>query len=477
MASNLADQARRASIRAPGKVYYPQALVAITGTMETMRPLEGFETHARYGGAARRIADTIMVAARPTAVRVVRNSYQKPDSYHVEFDARALPLTPKQLRACAVEVYVWNAPYLGAPVPRDANGSPTLRPVIVGLVDDVTSRMDDGGHVVTLDGQDYTALFSEKEWSTKKSPQRRSPAGLRLDLQLEQMLREGDTGGVMRLRVEPESLRDDLPIVGAAYRRTSKKGKPVAEKSSWWDVMYRMAQQEGWILFVDGLDVVLTQPHVLHQHRAGLLPKSRPERPIYRFAWGRNLESLEMQRHLGKERTPVIEVRSYDDRTRQTITGRYPLRGESAATGVGTEREQVQVYQMPGISSETTLRKIARTVYELIAKSEQTVAMGTSDLVDLGGADVLEMRAGDAALLDVDVYNDEELARLPEGTRRARLEAAGFPESVAQYVARNYDVVDTLRGPWRVKEVTIDYSTEGVSVEAELQEYVQVPTE
>lgn len=468
---------QQAATAKPGKSFYPQALVWIHAFMETMRPLEGPELHPRYGGALRTFRDTVMVAVRPQAVRVVRNTYQKPDSFHVEFDARALPLTPKQFRACAVQIFVWNAPYVGAELPMDASGNPTIEPVITGLVDDVTSRMAADGHVVQVDGQDYTALFSQKEWSTKKTKQRRAPSGLRLDVQLEQLLREADVGGVMRLKIEPESLRATLPIVGMASRRTNKKGKPVAEKSSWWDVLYRMAQQEGFILFVDGLDVVLTKPHVLHQARAGLFGHVEQERPVFHFAWGRNLETLELQRHLGKERTPVIEVRSYDERTRQTIAGRYPTTGQTAPTGVGTERDQVQVYQMPGITQERALREIARTVYELIAKGEQKLSASTSDLQDLQGSDLLTMRSGDAFVLDVDVYNTEELIQLPEATRVARLLAAGFPEQVAVYVAYNMEVVDQMRGPWRCSELTLDYGLDGIEVSFEGQEYVRVPTE
>lgn len=476
----MAFDLRRVEVAAtakPGKTFYPQALVGLTAFMETMRPNEGLEQHVFFGGAVRKLRDTVMVAVKPQAVRVVRNSYQKPDSFHVEFDARALPMTPKQIRACSVDVYLWNAPYIGAEVPKDAQGNLLLEPVITGLVDDVTSRMGADGHVVQVDGQDYTALFSQREWSTKKTKQKRQPMGLRLDIQLEQLIREGDPGGVMRLKIEPETLRSGLPIVGAAARRTNKKGKPVPEKSSWWDVMYRMAQQEGFILFVDGLDVVLTKPHVLHAARAGVLGGVEPERPVFHFAWGRNLETLELQRHLGKERTPVIEVRSYDERTRQTLEGRYPAKDQTAPTGVGTNRDQVQVYQMPGITQERALREAARTVYELIAKGEQKLSATTSDLMDLDGNDVLSMRSGDAFVLDVDVYNTEQLMQLPEATRRARLLAAGFPDEVAAFVALNMEVVDQMRGPWRCSELTLDYGLDGVEVSFEGQEYVILPDE
>lgn len=480
MASGLAGRAVSAATKNPAKVFYPRALVRLISFMETMKPPpSSFGLGpSGFGGRARAMGDVIMVVQRPLSVRVVKNTYQKPDSFHVEFDARALPLTPKQIRACAVEIDLWAAPQVDDPEPKDDAGRLLHVPTIVGLVDDVTSSMDDSGHVVQIDGQDYTALFSGREWNSKKTPNRPSPAGLRLDLQLEQLMHEGDPTSAMHLKVEPESLRSTLPIVGAAYRRTSKKGKPVAEKSTYWDVMYRMAQQEGFIIFVEGLDVVLTLPHVLHLHRAGRLGGEPPERPVYELAWGRNLKSLELQRHLGKERTPIIAVRSYDERTRQTLEGRYPSSGETAPTGVGTERDQVHVYQMPGVTQERALKRIARTIYELIAKGEQSLACGTADLKDANGSSLLAMRSGDAMLVKVDVFNREELLQLPEATRYARLIAAGFPDQVARYVARNMDVVDQMQGPWRVKEVTLNYGVdEGISIDIQANEYVKIPVE
>lgn len=477
MPTGLGGRTQAAATARPAKVFYPRALVRIVSFMEPMRPPQGLELNPFVGGGVRQFNNTVIVEVRPTAVRIVRNSYQKPDSFHVEFDARAFPITPKQIRGAAVEIFLWSAPQVDDPDPKDADSLQPAHATLIGLADDATSRLGDDGHVVEIDGQDYTALFTGREWASRKTAQRRSPSGLRLDLQLEQLVREADPGSVMRLKVEPESLRSELPIVGAAYRRTSKKGKPIAEKSTWWDVMYRMAQQEGFILFVDGLDVVLTAPHVLHKFRAGLLGET-PERPVYEFAWGRNLKSLELQRHLGKERTPMIEVRSYDERTRRTLAGRYPANGETAPTGVGTERDQVHVYQMHGVTQERTLKRIARTVYELLAKGEQTLSCGTDDLADLNGSNVLAMRAGDALTVKIDIFNAEELMPLPEATRELRLRAAGFEPQVARYVAHNMDVVDQMRGPWRVKEVTFDYSvTDGITINVQGNEYVKVPPE
>jgi len=473
--AGLADKARAGAQGPAGKVFYPSALVGLAVVMETGRPPEGLELHPRFGGLVRRFNNSVFVPARPSALKVVRNSYNKPDSFHVEFDARMLPIAPKQIRAAAVELFLWNAPYLGAPVPQDAQGNVLLKPLLAGLVDDVASEYGDSGHTVSLDGQDYTALFTGREWD----PRRRSPSGLRLDVQLEQLVREGDPGGVTRLRVEPESLKSSLPIVGSTARRTNKKGQPVKEKSSFWDVTYRMAQMHGFILFVEGMDVVLTKPHVLAQARAGLLRlPSESTQPIRRFAWGRNLTRLEVQRHMGKEINPQIEVRSYDERTRQTYAGRYPAKGQKAATGVGTERDQVKLYQVNGITSEVQLREIARTVYDLIARGEQTVHIGTNDLVDLHGNDLLTMRTGDAAAIDFDVYNTEALAQLSEATRTEWLRAAGFPDDVARFLSRNFDVVDTLRGPMRIKECAFDYSAEsGIEIDVELQDFVNLVSE
>lgn len=468
-AGGVAAQATKAN-----RAFYPQALVVLTARLESLKPPSGFELHPRYGGALRALNSTVMAEVRPLSVKVVRNSYQQPDSFSVEIDARALPITPKQIATCAVEVYLWGAPSADAQWPVDPEGNSLVAPLCVGLVDDVSSRYGPDGHTIAIEGQDYTALFSMREWD----PRRRAPAGLRLDLQLEQLLAEGDKGGQMRLRVEPESLRSSLPVVGAAARRTNSKGQPVREKSSWWDVMYRMAQLNGYILFVDGLDVVLTQPQVLHAYRAaGAVP-------VYRFAWGRNLEVLELQRHLGKERQPVIEVRSYDERTRQTVIGRYPRGQEAPLAGLAVKRstsasnvqkDTVKRYTLHGVTDQATLDRYARAVFELIAQGEQSVTFTSDDLVDRLGHDALRMRSGDAVQLDVDVYNLEELENQPAEVREKRLLDAGFQPSVAAYFARNAEAVRQFGEPFRIRQVTYDFDVDqGLAIEVECQQYVQL---
>jgi hypothetical protein len=465
------------------KIFYPRALVVLTVTMDTLREL-GPVPRSKFGGALfdPNAGRVFTVAVPPSSMRVTRNSYREPDGFEAEMDIRACPLTPKQIRACNVSALLWSSPVDGPPV--DAVGNFTERPIFEGLVDEVTASYEDGGHALRISGQDYTALFSRRQWD----PRRRAPAGKRLDQHLTDLIAEGQVGGAgdMRLRVEPESLRAHLPIVGAKAVRTNKKGKPVVEKSSWWDVMYEMAIGEAFILFVEGTDVVLTRPQVLHESRGGdaqrlsdltALSKRGPQRPVYSFAWGRNLARLEVQRNFGKEVQPIIEVLGHDQRGNKLVV-RYPRKGEKAPVGVGTDRDRVEQAVMDGAASESTLREYARMLYELRAKGEQSLAFGTDDLTDLNGFSVLGMRAGDAAAIDIDVFNTEELLRLDEGTRRERLAAAGFEGDAPDYIARNMDVVDQLKGPFRVREVGIDFSADqGVSIDVECQEFVRLGQE
>jgi hypothetical protein len=465
------------------KVYYPQALVVLTISMETLRD-EGAVPRSKFGGAlVDPEAKTVDVAVRPLSFRVQRNSYQQPDTFDAEMDVRALPLTPKQIRACNASLLLWSSREPG--VPTDAAGNVLVRPLFEGLVDEVTANYEDDGHTVQISGQDYTALFTQRQWD----PRRRAPAGKRLDVHLEELLAEEQgAGAVVTLRVEPETLRASLPFVGAKAVRTNKRGKPVAEKSSWWDVMYEMALGEGYIIFVEGTEVVLTRPHVLHESRAGVaervsdaaaLSLQGKRRPVFSFAWGRNLTRLEIQRNFGKEAQPIVEVVGYNPSTRRRLTARYPAKGQKASVGVGTDPQKIDRHVLEGVASEDVLRQYARNLYELRAKGEQSIALGTEDMTDLKGQDLLDMRAGDAAGLDIDVFNTAELLRADESTRMRLLEAAGFPPNVVAYVARNMDVVDQLKGPFRVREATIEFSADdGVAIDAELQEFVRgVPQE
>lgn len=444
--------------------YYPEARVVVYAT---------FEGTSLAGAGAFGSSLSEPVVAFPTlplSADVQRNSYDQADSWSVDFDHDDFPIAPESLKACAVEIYIYDKGSLRADLASIAGtpARPELEPVVSGLVDSVKVESDgDGGRVVTLEGQDYTALFLQAGWKTtaRTSDGKGSPAsipvGQRLDTLLERLISEVDVTGRIKLDVR---LRDgaQLPVVGAAVTRTVRNGFRTDQDASYWSVMSKIARVHGFLIYVEGTRVVLTTPDNVF---------TRLDR-LFRLRWGSKIKALRMERQLGKERVPQIEVRAYDDETRTTLVERYPAAAQQASTGIGTKRDERQVHVLYGVRDKRILAQFARTLYELIGRGEQQVEVETDDLRDEQDLDLLALRTGDAIYIEFDpVWR--EVRNLEPPQIYAILIEKGYPPNASRFLAENYKRLEMLRAPLYLREARISWDADqGVSVSATLINFV-----
>lgn len=447
--------------------------------------------------------DPIVIPMIPREVRIQRNSYRQADGFEVTFDLLDLPIDPATVRAGAIEIFLFQVqsaqngsfdsrqslPNLDDAAQRspaearkeEIGLASAVReftldndPQIAGLFDEHSIVMDDSGKWVTITGQDYTDFLIKKQWPPLLNGRaRRIPTGKRIDRILSEMLAEADQEGRLRLVVEGERV-ERLPVVGASEVRGNARGIPVQQDTSYWDVMYKVATRHGFILFVRGLDVVLTLPKNLDEQAGGR---------IRRMAWGRNITSLELSRRLSKEAVPTIVVKSYDPVRRETIEVDWPegsftkikqRRSGAPKASIGKTSEY-QIHTVYGITDRAALLNAARTLHTLIGKSERMVRMSTRDLRDMRDVDLLSIAAGDAFIVDIEEFNEESLATLSEEERYAYLVRRGFNEAVARAISRGQAILSVLSRPLRVREATIEYAADqGVSIEMELVDFVVV---
>lgn len=465
------------------RVYYPRCRAILSVIFE------GFGTTAKDSPV-----QTIPVL--PKSCTVHKNSYRQADSWELTLDAGDLPFDPDLIRAGAVEIYLYAAPgnddvaVLGRQDPLSAGqaqqrrtptdalalefGQPlskeqfTLdqKPLIAGLFDRDRLEMSPSGKWVTLSGQDYTAHLTALQWPpTAGGTARRIPVGQRLDRTLETILAEADPEGRLALDVRGIE-RSTLPTVGAAEVRGNRRGIPVEQNTSYWDVLYKLAVRYGLILFVDGLDVVLSRPKNL-----GELGQS----DVRRFAWGQNLETLTLERELGKEQAPSIVVQGYDEAGRQSITVEHPGRKEANSTV--RRRDEYQIVPVYGITDPALLRRAAENLYHVLGRAERRVIARTRDLTDLDDRDLIRLATGDAVTIEFTDYNRELLANpeVPEATKVSHLVARGYNVQVAQLLARKHVELENLRRPLRVREATYEYDVDsGISIELEAVDFVTV---
>ncbi len=431
---------------------------------------------------------------QPRAITVYSNSYNEADTFSVEFDAQDLPVTPELIRAGSCEIFLFQTPGLGKDnlaqtlKAKDNPDTPIkegLEPSIVGLFDEVSMEFSDAGRTITIDGTDYTALFLSKQWIPKKqrnpdaeasgNKAGRIPTGKRLDRTLKLLMGQVPSAKVMTLAIEGVKADGspltsaDLPIVGSAESKANRKrGIPVKSGSNYWDVMYNLTVKHGFIIFVRGLKVVLTTPQAYVQGRT----------VARKMAWGRNLLGLRIGRRIGKVQTPIVEVHSYESKSRKPIKARYPAnKKQFQVTGLGAKRDEIKIVNIPSVRDKGVLARIAEVYYNLTARSEQTVEIETMDLRDMEGTDLLEMRAGDSLTIGFDPFNQSSV--LIEGQNEQQrvqtLLSLGYDEGVAQKISKTFDFLNLFKRPFRVREVTFEWSHDGgLSIAAQLQNFINI---
>lgn len=482
-------------------LFYPSARALLQVVIEGIAGGEGSESMP------------LIIPTIPKSLTVHRNSYRQADSFSVVFDAGDLPVDPQSIRAGTVELFLFNMPGVASVNQRSLSrqfagindAGETLpknrftfenKPLIIGLFDDTEVEMDSSGKWVTITGQDYTSFLIAKQWKpTDKGLARRIPVGQRLDVWVGDILREADPHG--RLQVAAENIDSStLPFVGTGETKAHGRGIPIEAGTSYWDVIYKTVIRYGFVVFVRGLDVVISRPRNITNLKTT---------DIKKLAWGKNLETVRLTRHLGTEKVPRIVVQSYDLRARKMITVEFPDTGlrraqkefkvnkskrSSLTDKLGqkpksqTQRhappvnltDEFQIIPIFWTSDRAALKRIAENYYEKIGRAERKIVAITKDLEDSKGHSLMDLSTGDAVEIEwVDIVREDFMNRTSQAEKYQYLISRGFGAPVAQIISRFYFSLLGTRRAFHVREVTYNYDEQGgVQIEIEVIDFVKV---
>lgn len=407
----------------------------------------------------------LLLDARPSSATVHRNGYHEADTWSMAFDARTLPFDPDLVRAIAVSIFMFNAASLDD---RREFAVPEHR-MIIGLCDEPSLTLGKDGQTVSMEGRDATALLLDQEWD----PRDRIPAGRPLDVTIKQIADKAvPPGGRFHFAVLYESDdRPEPPIVGSTRRSTKKKGLWVKPGKNYWDVIYQLALDHGFIAFVRDDTILVTDPRTQTSKSLATAPK---------LAYGRNLEDLKVTRKLGKERVPQITIRTRDPRTRQPVEVVYPARHHSPTTGLGTTKDETMVFPAPrGVFDKTDLRHYAKTKYDTMARAEASYHFSTRHLVGLdNGFDLFKLDAGTPLYLGFAPFNAEQMRALEPAQRADHIRSLGYSDRIAAFLAEHYDRLRQFEQPFYVQEAAFEWSnTEGLTISGEAANYAYEPRE
>ncbi len=418
------------------------------------------------------------VAVTPLHATVLLNDYNHPDTWSLEFDSKALPFEPGQLRELAVAIHMYSAKTLDEPFSAQMNNSTLM---VEGIAESMTLDLSSSGRVFSCSGGDYTTLLARVPWSGELVSKEQAKASRFKKKEFKKQLKPNGRSILEMV----QGLVDELP--GASLLTVRYEGPqpiPVIERPpmtikkgmTYWNVIYQLVLENNLVCFVRGEDLVITSYvkererlyHDANADQVGPLGSSHGARspaPSMRFMeWGRNIDKLTINREIGGKQVPQQVFDMYDPKTRRSTRVFYPEKNEKVTVGIGTDfTHQTLVTGLPpGIDTVEKVRAALRAKYDYEARGELSFTFSTSDLEDLWGRDLLQgLRPASAVSLGFDKFGVENSmigASLEE--RKRIMRSKGFKENVATLVAESYEKIEQLRRPLYVSETSFTWDIE-----------------
>lgn len=402
--------------------------------------------------------------------------------FSLEFDFRDLPIDPKLVRACGVEVHLGTVP-----AGEWAQGQLLTRHAQTGqLLSQIRTRTSAsaGGRVVQLPNTDTLVMFGTADaWSVQHGEagstvtiDGRDLRGVLLDLKFPMAkLAEIDAGasvvGVVSQLLEHARLDYDVKIAvftneaeweprggvpspgklgvlnpsrvsaGGKARTTPSGGQ---DRVSYWDLITRYCYLVGaipyfydhalWIRPARNVFDLIRDPTYAPPFRQPRFDQGRSEpRRVRRLVYGRDISELSYERKFAGVTVPTIEVASIDESKRgrgKLVKVQWPAAG-SKAGGMKAEGEVLRV-NVGGLRDTDRMLAIAQDIYEEIGKGEMGGSASTSNLSSFGGdnadPDMLTLRPTDGIELLVD--GRALSSRSPLVSELTQHEQRGFDEEV-----------------------------------------------
>lgn len=378
----------------------------------------------------------------PTEVIVECNSYSEADTAKGTFEFNTHPIDPRLIKSLAVLVYmgVKRAPH-DEPLLVDEN----LR--FMGFVDIPAMEFSEDGSKVTFEARDYTALLLDTKIGGEMVDLRKPVHEVVQDL----------------LKQEPAFEAIEVVLKGidttpnlATFKSDWNHEDAAASEDSYWDKIVDLVQQAGLICYIEKDKLIISAAKNL-----------TPDSYVELFLFGRNVRSIKMQRDLKKRQKTNVEVRSYDDKNKQTCIGKYPLVAQSkkVITGEGS-KDKVEVYPfvVKNINDQGQLNQIAESIYWQLVRQEVSGTIETNEAKTLWADKdtvLMSLKHGDAVFAGVHADNNGIVSfhNMSVSEREGYLRSIGYPNDVAGKFAKIYDS-DKLNTPYYIKKASHKFDVE-----------------
>lgn len=385
----------------------------------------------------------------PKSCQIELPSYRQAGKFTIELDWRELPIDPRLVRACGVEIY------LGTVSADDfAAGMDHVEPngrrrsvmrttdeggatrddlmVLAGIADSWTTTHTGEEGKVKIEGRDLRGVFLD----SPMDPDVLSKIDLKqsLDFVILDILKGHPAAAYMSIAYSPEDWPGGEPpavldkegltrVRRNADGQGASSGQQGGDKLSAWDVITRYCFLVGAIPYFRGRILVLRPAvSVFDQSKPKYSSQDKVFDPTTRYdddgnpfttrkmVMGRNIQELTFERKLSGTKVPVIEIVSFDTSSKvrgegKLLVEQWPPADAQAAliSGVHPSGEASQtdklVIPVPGIRDRDKLLGIAKSIFEEVGRGELGGSCKTGQLASFKGGnsdpDLLRLRPGD----------------------------------------------------------------------------------
>lgn len=486
----------------------------------------------------------------PYAVNIERKSYREADECRVTIPLVKMPFDPRVIRSATVQIFggvVDPSLYRDYFHPGvqialdDARADGVSNQLFAGFVDEWEIEMTQH-NTLQVTARDPTSLFIDAELPQNALDKLAKTSNIATAIHrivYGTGTTEGHQGllGARGIRIVNEvggnlpTLQEIKPPSWFDSKKTVKKGRKRspndAQKMSYWDMITDLCISAGFIVYLrlpnfddatsiprlprgrpllPAPELVITNPRTYYKQSSNFGAERLPADEVRTFLYGINLDQLKIRRKYGGVKVPTIELRSFDVKTGERFTGRFPRRivnNKPAASGKG-DREEVQVFllrDVVGPNAQRRLDEAAESIYQQLSRGEIELSLKTKILAALPrnldpdgvsrkntgasqdlDADMFAMKPGDPCIVGVDrairesarISEPTELANTIGAARADRMIFHGIPENVALAVEEAMQN-DLIQHEFRVSKYIMTWAhTRGWEFEVQAINYLDV---
>lgn len=388
-----------------------------------------------------------VVNLEPLSVTVRREDATRADTAEVQIAWRQLPLDPRALVGCRVEILMADAE--DPAVAFDFTNRDHL--VFIGVVDEHAVDLLAPHAPVNLSCRDYSGILLDAKWDGSAIPSDGTLAD-----------------SILHVLGRLPSLREVVPNVARNASVKSHTGKATwlpPRSASLWECIYGLAQSTGQVAWWELGDLYIGPP------------KNAEDTPPRVFGIGDRIDSLSIRRAASPLWRSRVVIRALNTATSEVVEGRWP--------DDASERED-RVFALTGEYSPAQLRDRARMMFETFARRHiegtfKTIAMvddvgrplvgaeTSSDADSLAGVQSATptppekanttLKGGDAVMIRTAWTNQQLLGTTSQDTVDFLVQH-GMPEADADRIVDAWAKSDEVGNLFVVRTATHDWSPE-----------------